>query len=109
MTYFKNYWLNEESRTFLNRGYITETPEERIKHIAYTAQKLLNIDGFANKFEDYMQKGYYSLSTPVWTNFGKNKGILCKDDRPYLAWILRSDMSMDVKLIEKKILDGEIE
>jgi ribonucleoside-diphosphate reductase alpha chain len=75
MTYFKNYWLNEESRTFLNRGYITETPEERIKHIAYTAQKLLNIDGFANKFEDYMQKGYYSLSTPVWTNFGKNKGL----------------------------------
>jgi ribonucleoside-diphosphate reductase alpha chain len=75
MTYFKNYWLNEESKTFLNRGYITETPEERIKHIAYTAQKLLNIDGFANKFEDYMQKGYYSLSTPVWTNFGKNKGL----------------------------------
>jgi ribonucleoside-diphosphate reductase alpha chain len=75
MTYSKNYWLNEESRTFLNRGYITETPEERIKHIAYTAEKILKIDGFADKFEDYMQKGYYSLSTPVWTNFGKNKGL----------------------------------
>lgn len=75
MTYSKNYWLNEESRTFLSRGYITETPEERIKHIAYTAQKILNIDGFAKKFEDYMQRGFYSLSTPVWTNFGKNKGL----------------------------------
>jgi len=75
MIYSNNYWLNEESRTFLNRGYITETPEERIKHIAYTAEKILEIEGFANKFEEYMQKGYYSLSTPVWTNFGKNKGL----------------------------------
>lgn len=75
MTYFKNYWLNEESRTFLSRGYITETPEERIKHIAYTAEKILNIEGFAAKFENYMQRGFYSLSTPVWSNFGKNKGL----------------------------------
>ena len=75
MTYFKNYWLNEESRTFLSRGYITETPEERIKHIAYTAEKILNIEGFATKFENYMQRGFYSLSTPVWSNFGKNKGL----------------------------------
>jgi ribonucleoside-diphosphate reductase alpha chain len=75
MTYFKNYWLNEESRTFLSRGYITETPEERIKHIAYTAEKILNIQGFADKFENYMQRGFYSLSTPVWTNFGKTKGL----------------------------------
>jgi hypothetical protein len=29
MEYIKNYWLNEESRTFLSRGYITETPEEK--------------------------------------------------------------------------------
>lgn len=75
MTYFKNYWLNEESRTFLSRGYITETPEERIKHIAYTAEKILKIEGFADKFENYMQRGFYSLSTPVWSNFGKNKGL----------------------------------
>lgn len=75
MTYSKYYWLNEESRTFLNRGYITETPEERIKHIAYTAEKSLKIDGFAAKFEDYMSKGFYSLSTPVWINYGKDKGL----------------------------------
>ncbi len=75
MEYIKNYWLNEESRTFLSRGYITETPEERIKHIAYTAEKILKIEGFADKFENYMQRGFYSLSTPVWSNFGKNKGL----------------------------------
>lgn len=75
MTYSKNYWLNEESRLYLNRGYITETPEERIKHISYTAEQILKIEGFADKFENYMQRGFYSLSTPVWSNFGKSKGL----------------------------------
>ena len=75
MIYFKNYWLNEESRLYLNRGYITETPEERIKHISYSAEQILKIEGFADKFENYMQRGFYSLSTPVWSNFGKTKGL----------------------------------
>ncbi len=81
MTYFKSmerkkyYWLNEESRTFLSRGYISETPEQRIKDIAVKAEKYLNIKGFAEKFEHYMAKGFYSLSTPVWINFGKAKGL----------------------------------
>mgnify|MGYP003112116457 CR=1 FL=1 len=75
MDYKKYYWLNNESRLFLSRGYITETPEQRIKDIANTAEKILKMDGFAQKFEDYMSKGYYSLSTPVWINFGKQKGL----------------------------------
>lgn len=75
MEYKKYYWLNDESRLFLSRGYITETPEQRIKDIANTAERYLNIDGFAQKFEDYMARGFYSLSTPVWINFGKNKGL----------------------------------
>ena len=75
MDYKKYYWLNEDSRTFLSRGYITETPEQRIKDIANKAEKYLKIEGFANKFEDYMSRGFYSLSTPVWINFGKDKGL----------------------------------
>jgi len=75
MEYKKYYWLNEDSRTFLSRGYITETPEQRIKDIAIKAEKYLNIKGFAEKFEDYMARGFYSLSTPVWINFGKQKGL----------------------------------
>jgi len=75
MEYKKYYWLNKESRLFLSRGYITETPEQRIKDIANTAEKYLKIEGFAQKFEDYMARGFYSLSTPVWINFGKNKGL----------------------------------
>jgi len=75
MTYSRYYWLNEESKTFLSRGYITEAPEQRIKDIARTAEKHLNIEGFAQKFEDYMSRGFYSLSTPVWINLGKQKGL----------------------------------
>jgi ribonucleoside-diphosphate reductase alpha chain len=75
MEYTKYYWLNENSRTFLSRGYIKETPEQRIKDISNTAEKYLKIEGFAKKFEDYMSRGFYSLSTPVWINFGKDKGL----------------------------------
>jgi ribonucleoside-diphosphate reductase alpha chain len=75
MTYSKYYWLNDESRQFLSRGYITESPEQRIKDIARIAEKYLKIEGFAQKFEDYMSRGFYSLSTPVWINFGKQKGL----------------------------------
>lgn len=71
----KYYWLNDDSRLFLSRGYITESPEQRIKDIANTAEKYLKIDGFAKKFEDYMARGFYSMSTPVWINFGKDKGL----------------------------------
>ena len=75
MKYPKYYWLNEESRKFLSRGYINETPEQRIKDISIAAEKYLNIKDFAEKFEEYMSRGYYSLSTPVWINFGKQKGL----------------------------------
>ena len=70
-------WLNENSRNFLNSGYLTKgiTPEQRIKNIAYRAEKILGIDGFDKKFYNYMSKGYYSLSSPVWANFGTNKGL----------------------------------
>jgi len=70
-------WLNENSKAFLSRGYLTEgvTPEQRIRTIATTAENILKIDGFADKFYGYMEKGYYSLSTPVWANFGIDKGL----------------------------------
>jgi ribonucleoside-diphosphate reductase alpha chain len=75
MEYKKYYWLNENSRTFLSRGYISESPEQRIKDIANIAEKYLKIEGFSKKFEEYMARGFYSLSTPVWINFGKDKGL----------------------------------
>lgn len=70
-------WLNENSRKFLASGYLEEgvSPEQRIREIADNAEKILGIKGFANKFYDYMSKGYYSLSSPVWANFGNKRGL----------------------------------
>lgn len=70
-------WINEESITFLRRGYLSEgeEPLERIRTIADHAEKLLGMEGFADKFYDYMSKGWYSLSSPVWANFGKKRGL----------------------------------
>jgi ribonucleoside-diphosphate reductase alpha chain len=71
------WWANEESRTFLSRGYIdgNMTAEERVREIAKTAENILDIEGFADKFYHYMSRGFYSLSSPVWSNFGTKKGL----------------------------------
>jgi len=70
-------WLNGDSRKFLKRGYLEgdESPEERIQTIADSAEKYLGIKGFSDKFIDYMAKGFYSLSSPIWSNFGKERGL----------------------------------
>ncbi|MDX9779078.1 MAG: ribonucleoside-diphosphate reductase subunit alpha [Patescibacteria group bacterium] len=71
------YWLNDYSRSFLAKGYLAPgmSAEQRIKNIAQTAEQILNKPGFADKFYEYMSKGYYSLASPVWSNFGVNKGL----------------------------------
>jgi ribonucleoside-diphosphate reductase alpha chain len=76
----KNYafdWLNDNSRKFLEAGYLMEgvTPEERIREVAEHAEDILKIPGYADKFYHYMSEGYYSLSSPVWSNFGKKRGL----------------------------------
>lgn len=84
----KFYWLNDDSRTFLSRGYLSEgeTPEDRIREIADKAEWYLKdmattdegkqkFDVFANKFYDYMSRGFYSLASPVWANYGKKRGL----------------------------------
>jgi ribonucleoside-diphosphate reductase alpha chain len=80
-------WLNQHSRAFLAKGYLKKgiEAEQRIREIAETAEKLLNKAGFADKFYGYMEKGYYSLSSPIWSNFGLNKGLPISCFSSYLA------------------------
>ncbi len=70
-------WLNEDSRLFLQRGYLLEgtTALERIRDIAEHAERKLGIEGFADKFYHYMARGYFSLSSPIWSNFGLDRGL----------------------------------
>ncbi|BAO54440.1 ribonucleoside-diphosphate reductase subunit alpha [Nonlabens marinus] len=70
-------WLNENSRNFLEAGYLTPgaTPESRMREIAERAEEILQIPGYADKFYGYMSEGFYSLASPVWSNFGKRRGL----------------------------------
>ena len=70
-------WLNDNSRRFLAAGYLGEgiSAEDRIANIAKRAEEILEMPGFADKFYNYMSEGYYSLASPVWSNFGKERGL----------------------------------
>ena len=83
----KYYWLNKDSLKFLSRGYLEEgeSAEQRVKNISDTAEKILNIEGFSEKFEDYMSRGWYSLSSPIWSNFGRNRGLPISCFGSYIA------------------------
>jgi len=71
------YWLNDNSRSFLARGYLApgQSAEERVKTIAETAEKILKKPGFANKLIDYTSRGWVSFASPVWSNFGAGRGL----------------------------------
>lgn len=91
----KYYWLNQKSREFLSRGYVREdqTAEERILEIAKTAEKYLNIEGYATKFEEYMSRGWFSLSSPVWANYGLDRGLPCSCNGSYINDTMDSILS----------------
>ncbi|MBF0932093.1 MAG: ribonucleoside-diphosphate reductase subunit alpha [candidate division SR1 bacterium] len=79
--------LNENSRKFLANGYLQEgvSPEERILAIAKNAEEILKKPGFAEKFYDYMARGFYSLASPVWSNFGLERGLPISCFGSYIA------------------------
>ncbi len=100
------YWLNEESRRFLSRDYLLPgvSAEQRIRQIADYAEGILGIEGFGDKFYDYMARGWYSLATPVWTNFGLQRGLpiscygsLIEDDSASILFTA-SEVGMMTKL-----------
>lgn len=70
-------WLTEHSRNFLASGYLTPgvKAEERIREIADRAEQILGIPGYSEKFFGYMSEGFFSLASPVWSNFGKRRGL----------------------------------
>jgi ribonucleoside-diphosphate reductase alpha chain len=77
------YWVTEETRQFMEKGYLDpgQTVEERVREIADHAEKILedtmqgDWEGFSDDFYECMKRGWFSLSTPVWVNFGKEKGL----------------------------------
>lgn len=71
------YWLSEDPIKFLQRDYLlpSETPQSRLREIGDTVAKYHNDPELSDKFYDYVAQKCYSISTPVWTNFGKPYGL----------------------------------
>jgi ribonucleoside-diphosphate reductase alpha chain len=73
----KYRWLTPLSQIFLDKDYLMpgETLDQRVDVIVARAEAILGIPGFGARFKENLQKGWYSLSTPIWTNFGNDRGL----------------------------------
>jgi ribonucleoside-diphosphate reductase alpha chain len=70
-------WLNKYSKQFLEKDYLLpgQTVQDRIKVIGDATEQILGFKGYSEKLQQYIANGWISLSTPMWTNFGTNRGL----------------------------------
>lgn len=70
-------WLNEASLLFLERDYLLpgQSFTDRIQIIVDTFAKRIGNKDIADRFLENIKKGWYSFSTPVWTNYGTDRGL----------------------------------
>jgi ribonucleoside-diphosphate reductase alpha chain len=80
------YWVTEDTVNFMSKGgsYLRngETVQERVGSIASRFGEVVSnmllennykfVDELEDKFYDYMSRGFYSLASPVWSNFGRD-------------------------------------
>jgi len=71
------WWLNEESQQILNRGYLLkgETTKTAIERIARAAAYRLKKPEMASAFIEMIERGWMSLSSPIWANMGTERGL----------------------------------
>jgi ribonucleoside-diphosphate reductase alpha chain len=75
------WWLNEESKQVLNRGYLLrgETVIDAINRVCESAAKYYDntkwSDSAYDKFYELVTKGWMSLSSPIWSNMGTKRGL----------------------------------
>ena len=71
------WWLNEESEQILNRGYLLkgESPQKAIERVATAAAKRLFKPELTETFIELVEKGWMSLSSPIWANMGTERGL----------------------------------
>lgn len=71
------WWKNEESEQNLNRGYLLkgETVEKAIERVCAAAAQRLYKPELAPSFQEMVERGWMSLSSPVWANMGTERGL----------------------------------
>lgn len=73
----KLWWKNEESEQMLNRGYLLkgETVDGAIDRICKAASQRLYKPELADSFREMIERGWMSLSSPIWANMGRERGL----------------------------------
>ncbi|MCC6286355.1 MAG: ribonucleoside-diphosphate reductase subunit alpha [Chitinophagaceae bacterium] len=73
----KLWWKNEESEQILNRGYLLkgETVEGAIERICSAAAQRLYKPELKEAFKEMVERGWMSLSSPIWANMGTERGL----------------------------------
>lgn len=73
----KYWWKNAESEQNLNRGYLLkgETVQTAIERICTAAAQRLYRPELAASFQEMIERGWMSLSSPVWANMGTERGL----------------------------------
>ncbi|MCO5258834.1 MAG: ribonucleoside-diphosphate reductase subunit alpha [Crocinitomicaceae bacterium] len=71
------WWKNEESEQILNRGYLLkgETVEGAIDRVASAAARRLYKPELKEAFIEMIERGWMSLSSPIWANMGTERGL----------------------------------
>lgn len=75
---FKPYWwYNKESADMLKRGYLLEnqTVDEKLEKICSRASEILKRPDLKEGFKQVFVNGWASLSSPIWANFGEDRGL----------------------------------
>ena len=74
----KYWWLTDESKQMLERGYLlpNQTVDEKLNSICkYAASFYKDEEGLKEKFLEVFERGWCSLSSPIWANFGEDRGL----------------------------------
>ena len=71
------WWKNSESEQILNRGYLLqgESVEGAIDRVCTAAAKNLFRPELKEAFKEMIERGWMSLSSPIWANMGTERGL----------------------------------
>ncbi|WP_346236337.1 ribonucleoside-diphosphate reductase subunit alpha [Niabella insulamsoli] len=73
----KMWWKNSESEQILNRGYLLkgESVEGAIERVCGAAAQRLYKPELKEAFMEMVERGWMSLSSPIWANMGTERGL----------------------------------
>jgi len=95
-------YMSESALITLKADYLqgNETPKEAIKNIARKVELEIGVDGLYEKVFNYVWNGYIGLSSPIWSNFGRQRGlpISCVTGDTWINTQNGGKMAKDIKV-----------